>query len=115
MANLEREISRQLTPEEIAEQQIEGYLERVEKQVEIDKDIASMVQTPPQMPQIIADDQGQVVAQAIPEDAIDLPLTQNQVEEGLHHPVVDAVRWLAEFCVMIIKKYPGRVFYRRQE
>lgn len=114
MASLEREPQRQLTPEEMAAEQIDGYLERVEKQVEIDKDVANMVQQQPQMPPVIADEQGMVVAEAVPENPIDLPLTQAELEEDLHHPFADAARWLAEFCVMIIKKYPGRVFYRRQ-
>lgn len=112
MASLEREPG-QLTPEEIAEQQVEGYLEQVEHWPEISGDVAGMTQAQPVMQPEIIDDQGQVVATAIPENAIDLPLTQTQVEEGLHHPIVDAIRWLSEFCVMIIKKYPGRVFYKQ--
>ena len=109
---------RQLTPEEIANQEIDSYLERVEKQVEISQDIAGVVKPSGQvkMPQTITDDQGQVVAQAVgDEPPINLPLTEEQVRDGLHHKVIDSVRWLAEWSVMIIKKYPGRVFYRNSE
>ena len=119
MAVQERE-PRQLTPEEIAAQQVDSYLERVEKKPEIDPSVSGVVKPSPQgsvqMPQQITDDQGRVVAQAVSEEPdIDLPLTEGQVKEGLHHKVVDSVRWLAEWCVMVIRKYPGRVFYRQEE
>ena len=118
MAILERDQGqRQLTPEEMASQQIEGYLERTEKQSEIGSDMTGVVTRVPQavQPTVIMDSQGQVVAQAVSEEPeIDLPLTQSQVEDGLHHKLFDSLRWMAEFCVMIIKKYPGRVFYRRE-
>lgn len=116
MANQERDI-RQLSPEEIAAQQVDGYLERIEKQAEISQDVAHVVKQNPagqvQMPSQIVDDAGQVVAQAVNNDpVIDLPLTEAQVRDGLHHKMIDSVRWLAEWSVMIIKKYPGRVFYK---
>lgn len=114
------EQERQLTPEEIAVKEIDTYLEKVEKKPEIDEDVAGLVKPvvsgQVQLPKPISDDQGQVVLQAVPDEPeIDLPLTESEVREGLHHQVVDAFRWLAEFCVMIIKKYPGRVFYKREE
>lgn len=105
-----------LTPEELAAQQLEGYIEKVEKQAEIPKDISQVVQpvVTPQLTQPMTNNQGQVVMQqARQEDPeIDLPLTESEVRDGLHHKVVDGFRWLAEWCVMVIKKYPGRVFYR---
>jgi len=117
MAATERE-PRQLTPEEIAAQQVDSYLERVEKEPEISSDVAGVVKPSPSgqvtLPSQITDDQGQVIAQSVPDEPqINLPLTESQVREGLHHKVVDSLRWLAEWSVMIIKKYPGRVFYRQ--
>lgn len=115
MPGVGKENERQLTPEEIARQQVEGYIERVEKQAEIPADVAPYVQ--PQgsitLPAPITDDYGQAVMQAAKteEPNIQLPLTENQVRDGLHHKVFDALRWAAEVCIYLIKKYPGRVFY----
>lgn len=116
MANKER-IERSPTSEEQARQQIEGYIEKVEKRPEIDKDDQGVMQKvggdDAQMPKQITDDDGKVVAEAVVEEPeIDLPLTEEEVREGLHHKIMDNIRWLAERCVYIIKKYPGRVFYK---
>src|SRR5688572_12270863 len=116
MTALTEKEQRQLTPEEMASMQLDGYIEKVEKQVEIPKDVASVVQpvVTPQMTQPLTDTQGQTILQAAKQEEpeINLPLSEAEVREGLHHKVVDSFRWLAEFCVMLIKKYPGRVFYR---
>lgn len=104
--------------EQAAVKEVEGYIEQVEKKVEIDAQTAKYVQTAqPSTPPPITDDKGQVVMQpaepaVVP---IHLPLTEPEVREGLHHKVFDAFRWLAEFCVYLIKKYPGRVFYSAQK
>lgn len=106
----------QKTPEQIAAEQVEGYIEQVEKKPEIDSDVTGVVKPAPSgdinVPKI-TDDQGQVVMQQVDdsEPEIVLPMSEEEVKNGLHHKVVDSVRWLAEFCVMLIKKYPGRVFY----
>lgn len=118
MPAIGKETERQLTPEEMAEAQIDGYIERIEKQTEISGDVAKYVQPTGQvtLPKPITDDYGQVVMDsARKEDApINLPLTEEQLQKGLHHKVFDSVRWLAETCVYLIKKYPGRVFYPKQ-
>lgn len=59
--------------------------------------------------------QGQIlVAPTQPQSVkIILPLTKDAVEKGLHVKIVDSLRWLAEWCVRIIKKFPGKVVYRR--
>ncbi len=113
-----KELERQLTPEEIALQKVEGYIEKVEKEAEIAGDVAAYVK--PQgsvtLPKPIVDDFGQVVMQQAKTDdaVINLPLTEAELKEGLHHKVFDAFRWLAEMCVYLIKKYPGRVFYSKE-
>jgi hypothetical protein len=118
MANNEREPIR-LTPEEIASRQVDGYIEKIEKRPELSQDVQDQgvkVSGDVSMPTQITDDSGGVIATSVPDaPEIDLPLSQDQVEKGLQHKVVDSVRWLAEYCVMMIKKYPGRVFYKQSE
>ena len=106
----------QMTPEEIAAIEVDNYLESVEKKQELDKDVTSVlspVVDPQSVVQPVVDEQGQTIMSVVPtEPEIDLPLSEPQVREGLHHKVWDSFRWLSEWCVMIIKKYPGRVFYK---
>lgn len=113
-----KEVERQLTPEEMAAEKLEGYIERVEKQPEIAADVAQYVKPSGSiaMPQMTPVDFGaQVMQQAQAQtQTITLPLTEAKMKEGLHHKVFDAIRWLAEACVYLIKKYPGRVFYPRE-
>jgi len=110
-----KEIERQIAPEQIA-QPVEAvpYVEKVEKQTETQQ----MANTPPQQvaspPQQPLGDMGKIVAgqfavQTKPK--IILPVNQASMEDGLRHGVREGVRWLSEWCVMMIKKYPGRVFY----
>lgn len=40
-----------------------------------------------------------------------LPIDESLMKEGLSSKPTAGVRWLAEWCLMMIKKYPGRVFY----
>jgi hypothetical protein len=42
---------------------------------------------------------------------IELPLTQQGLQTGLTAKVNKSVRWLAEWCVRLIKKFHGRVVY----
>lgn len=113
-----KELERQLTPEEIARQQVEGYIERVEKEVEVPAEAQQYVSPSGQvtLPKPVADDFGQAVMEAAQakEAEYHLSLTEAKVAEGLHHPLVDALRWAAEQCIYLIKKYPGRVFYSRE-
>jgi hypothetical protein len=113
-----KEQERQLTPEEIAASKVEGYIERVEKQTEISGDVAKYVQPQGQvtLPKPVTDDYGKVIMESAhaEEAPITLPLTEVELRDGLHHKVIDSVRWLAERCVYLIKKYPGRVFYSKE-
>jgi hypothetical protein len=103
--------------EQEAMQEVEGYIEQVEKAPEIDQDSQlkpAPSQTPTPAP--VIDDSGQtVMSSSEPVAPIRLPLTETQVRDGLHHKLVDSFRWLAEYCVYLIKKYPGRVFYNQNE
>ena len=85
------------------EPEVEGWLEKLEKE-----------QT--QLPQPVTDDKGQVVLDAAQKQAgfkLVLPLTKDEVEKGLHHKVVDSLRWLAEWCWRLIKMFGNKVAYRK--
>jgi hypothetical protein len=109
-----KEIEQRIDPDEIALREVEGYIERTEKQAETaaQNQTTNQQQITPQ--QSVPSDMGKVVATqaaASAQQKIVLPLDKTQMEEGLHHKVMDGIKWLAEWCVMMIKKYPGRVFY----
>lgn len=110
---------RRQTSEEQARDQVESYIEKVEKKPEIDEsDQTGMKKGADdvQMPKQITDDDDEVVAEAVVEEPeINLPLTEEEVRDGLHHKIVDSVKWLSEWCVYVIKKYPGRVFYKEEK
>ena len=79
----------------------QGYIEKVEKAAELKKPIIDdytqqilLGSANPQKPQVI------------------LPLTEDEIEKGLHHKVWEAIRWLSEWCVRQIKKLHGMVAYR---
>jgi hypothetical protein len=67
-----------------------------------------------QLPQPVTDDFGQVLVQAAGQakPKIVLPLDETGVTQGLHTKVIDSVRWLAEWCVRVMKLATGRVFYK---
>lgn len=91
------------TSPETEKPELAGYVENVEKQVEL--------------PHPVVDDYtGQVLlSSANPKSAVvTLPMTEQQVTEGLHHQVWESARWLAEWCVRQIKLLHGKVKYRGQ-
>ena len=114
-----KEIERQVIPE-VETQPVEqmGYVEKVEKQVETQQP----ANAEPQQTQIQDDNQvkdmGKIVSAQFAiqtKSNIVLPMSQEEVVEGLHQKIWKGVRWAAEWCVMMIKKYPGRVFYLPSE
>lgn len=79
-----------VTPE--IEKKIEGYVEKIEKEAELQKPVT--------------DDYTQQVlinSSAPQNPKITLPLTDDQIQQGLHHKVWEAIRWLAEWCVRQMK------------
>jgi hypothetical protein len=61
------------------------------------------------------DDQGQpLITQADEEEVepIVLPMTKEEFEKGIHEELWTNLRWLTEWCLYVIKKYGGRVFFR---
>ena len=93
----ERESVRVEVAEEIPENpelepEVEGYIEKIEKDPELMKKMADdyvktvgMQSANPQNPKV------------------QIPLTDDQIKDGLHHKVWEAVRWLAEWCVRQMK------------
>jgi hypothetical protein len=88
------------TPEIEKKPELSGYVEKADDK---DLDVA-----------IIDDYTGQVLLKPVQnKDAVvTLPLTEDQVKDGLHHQVFDAIRWLAEWCVRQIKILHGKVRYK---
>lgn len=72
-------------------EELKGYLEKIEREVKkesvLDDTNGQVVLTPTQTQQV----------------TITLPLTDEEVQLGLHHKIVDSIRWLAEWCMRQIK------------
>jgi len=86
-------------PELEKKPELAGYIEKVEKAAEL--------ATP------VVDDYTQQVLMQSPNmqrPEVKLPLTEEQIQAGLHHKVWESVRWLAEWCFRQLKLLRGRVF-----
>ena len=95
------EVAEVKEPEQVPEE-VAGWMERVERgeDVHLAKPVTHMGQT--------------LVEPAKPKDVrVVLPLTEEGVKKGLHHKIADSVRWLAHWCVRLVKKLPGKVIYRK--
>lgn len=69
-----------------------------------------------QLPQPVTDDTtGQVLvtSPAASQPKVTLPLTEEEIERGLHLKVINSFRWLAEWCQRLVKMFHGRVVYRQ--
>jgi len=87
------------------EPEVEGWLEKVEKE-------SSQLKAP------IQDDTGKTIvddAQKQDDFKVVLPMTKDEVEKGLHHKVIDSVRWLAEWCIRMVKMFGNKVKYRKEK
>ena len=92
-------------------EQIKGYIEEVEKageqqQAPTDDQGQPLVQPVPDPTTVVQPDP------QIPDDAVILPMTQQQFELGIHEQLWQSARWLAEWCGYIIKKYGSKVFFK---
>jgi len=87
-------------PEVPIPSEVAGWIEKVEKNIYLSKPAR--------------DDQGQVIvtsAQAKP-TKITLPLSKLGLVKGLKQGLEEAVRWLAEWCLRLIKMNPSRVLFK---
>lgn len=88
------------------EPEVEGWLEKMEKE-------------DAQLQQPVVDDpstgSGQVLLDNVQSGnfKVVLPLTKDEVEQGLKQKVMASVRWLAEWCVRMIKMFGNKVAYRK--
>lgn len=86
-------------PGELPEE-VEGWLERVEHD-----DVEE--------PETVVHKGKVLVSPISPKNvSLSLPLTEDEVKQGLSGKVISSIRWLAEWCLRIIKKYHGRVAYK---
>ena len=115
MATPGKEIEPRQNYDEQAVREVENYIERVEKQSESSAQVQQTTVTTANVTQNLQRrDMGAMVSAQFSQQQkpkIILPLRRDEVEEGLHRKVIDGFKWLAEWCVLMIKKYPGRVFY----
>lgn len=111
-----KEIERQLVSAETAAvKEVENYIEKVERGTER---TGQDSQTTQSNPKYSGDDVNQqsdpgtaLPVSSVAVKKIVLPLSEDGISKGLKGNLFEGFRWLAEWCVMIIKKYPGRVFY----
>ncbi len=72
--------------------ELSGYMEEVEQQAELAQTSLDDYTNQVLLGQ---NSQGQ--------KKVTLPLTDDQIQEGLHHKIWESIRWLAEWCVRQIK------------
>jgi len=103
------EASRDKAPEDMieiptepeVEKGAEGYIEKTEKAGETK--------------QVIVDDYTQAILLKPTKNQnakVTLPLTEDQIQKGLHHQVWESIRWLAEWCMRQVKILKDRVGYK---
>lgn len=82
--------------------EVKDYITKVETATEIS------------LPQPVTDDTGQVIVDDVtPKKVkITLPLTEEEMHRGLHYKIVDSIRWLAEWCLRLVKIAHGKFIYR---
>jgi hypothetical protein len=88
-------------PELEKKPELEGYIEKVEKESELGKPVI--------------DDYTQQVLMSSPgslKNKIQLPLTEEEIKNGPHHKIWEGIRWLAEWCARQAKMLHGKILYR---
>ena len=65
------------------------------------------------LPKPIKDEYGEILVRAASpiKPKIVLPLTKPKAQQGLHKKIVQSIRWLAEWCLRLIKMFPKRAVY----
>jgi hypothetical protein len=65
------------------------------------------------LPQPVKDEFGQILMEAAQPAKLKivLPLNKNQIGMALKYKIADSVRWMAEWCLRLIKMFPKRVKY----
>lgn len=110
-----KENERPISPE-VVTQPVEqtSFVEKVEKQVETQQPASTQPVQTPVKKEVSSTDMGKIVSAQFAVQTkpnITIPMTQQEVTDGLRQKVWKGVRWASEWGVMMIKKYPGRVFF----
>lgn len=68
-----------------------------------------------ELPQPVKDEYGQILVRAarITKPKIVMPISKKKMKKGLHYKVADSIRWLAEWCLRLIKMFPERIVYKK--
>lgn len=63
------------------------------------------------LPQPVKDEFGEILLEAASpiKPKIVLPLTKPKIKQGLHKKIAESIRWLAEWCLRLIKMFPDRI------
>ncbi|MFC1710986.1 hypothetical protein ACFLZ1_00180 [Patescibacteria group bacterium] len=66
------------------------------------------------LPQPVKDDYGQVLIDSAmpPKPKIVLPLSKDQTNLALKKKIIESARWLAVWCLRLIKMFPKRAVYK---
>jgi hypothetical protein len=114
MPSMGKEIERRIdSPEAVAVREVENYIEKVEKSTETSGQDNQNNGSKPGAADVATknlNQQASTFLAPVPKKIV-LPLNEGNLTTGLRADSQSGIRWLAEWCVMIIKKYPGRVFY----
>lgn len=82
--------------------EVESWVEKVEHHE---------IQAPHEV--VVADQTAQqLTGNYASEPVIILPATQQAIQQGFTQKITESMRWLAEWCTRIIKKFHGMVVYR---
>ena len=96
----------ELHEEEKIPEEVEGWLQKLDQAGEI------------QLPEPITHDGNVLLANSeaqVVKEKIVLPVTQTGLQQGLKNTVTTSARWLAEWCVRLIKVMRGNVKYAPEE
>lgn len=87
-------------------EEVEGWLQKLDQEgdIHLDKPITHDGEI------LLADTEAQVV-----KEKIVLPLSQTGVQRGLSQKVTDSARWLAEWCIRLIKMMKDKVKYAPEQ
>lgn len=103
------------TPERVPYKEVQAEFEppqELEEWMEKKPDPKEMT-----LPKPIEDEFGDILVAAsqVPKPNIILPMDEEEIKKGLHHKIIDSIRWLAEWCKRNILLYPKRVFYNKNK
>ena len=75
--------------------EIQGHVVKTKEHIEIPPDLRKMGVAAPPVASSVSD---------VAVKSVKLPLTDDQIEEGLHTQILSSFRWLAEWCLRQLRK-----------